>query len=108
MRLSEWRAKRGGAELLEGEDGGCTCEESIRSVVRESREILGVNLGKNKESVGGGDYILGLKNLGKYGDYVVVNVSSPNTKGLRDLQHKDALRALIKVLIKLYSRNRER
>jgi dihydroorotate dehydrogenase len=43
---------------------------------------LGVNLGKNKTSEDAGDdYVLGLMSLGKYAEFVVINVSSPNTPG---------------------------
>lgn len=44
--------------------------------------MLGVNLGKNKLSEDAADdYALGLMKLGKYADFVVINVSSPNTPG---------------------------
>lgn len=43
---------------------------------------LGVNLGKNKETVdAAADYEVGIEKLGGFGDYVVINVSSPNTPG---------------------------
>ena len=46
--------------------------------------VLGVNLGKNKLSEDAADdYALGLMKLGKYADFVVINVSSPNTPGGR-------------------------
>lgn len=58
--------------------------------------LLGVNLGKNKETVeASDDYVLGVQQLGKYADYLVVNVSSPNTQGLRDLQHRHQLATLL-------------
>lgn len=45
--------------------------------------VLGVNLGKNKLSEDAADdYALGLMKLGKYADFVVINVSSPNTPGV--------------------------
>ena len=44
---------------------------------------LGINLGKNKTTVDGAkDYVFGLTKLGKYADFVVINVSSPNTPGM--------------------------
>jgi hypothetical protein len=44
--------------------------------------VLGVNLGKNKLSEDAADdYAIGLMKLGKYADFVVINVSSPNTPG---------------------------
>ena len=44
---------------------------------------LGINLGKNKDSINDADdYTKGLKELGPYADYLVINVSSPNTPGI--------------------------
>ncbi|XP_014115996.1 PREDICTED: dihydroorotate dehydrogenase (quinone), mitochondrial isoform X4 [Pseudopodoces humilis] len=62
---------------------------------------LGVNLGKNKSSTdAAADYVAGVRTLGPLADYLVVNVSSPNTPGLRDLQGKAELRELLsKVLV---------
>uniref|UniRef100_A0A8C5K123 Dihydroorotate dehydrogenase (quinone), mitochondrial n=1 Tax=Jaculus jaculus TaxID=51337 RepID=A0A8C5K123_JACJA len=61
---------------------------------------LGINLGKNKTSVdAAADYTEGVRVLGPLADYLVVNVSSPNTAGLRNLQGKAELcRLLTKVL----------
>lgn len=57
---------------------------------------LGVNLGKNKSSTdAAADYVAGVRMLGPLADYLVVNVSSPNTPGLRDLQGKTELRDLL-------------
>ena len=58
--------------------------------------VLGVNLGKNKETEdAAADYEIGARRLGAYADYVVINVSSPNTPGLRALQGKAPLTHLI-------------
>jgi dihydroorotate dehydrogenase len=60
--------------------------------------IVGVNIGKNKDSQDGDileDYRTNIHKLGPYADYLVLNISSPNTAGLRDLQQGDALRALL-------------
>jgi dihydroorotate dehydrogenase len=57
---------------------------------------LGVNLGKNKDSAdAAADYAEGARCLGRYADYLVINVSSPNTPGLRALQSRASLGALI-------------
>ncbi|XP_024591540.1 dihydroorotate dehydrogenase (quinone), mitochondrial isoform X2 [Neophocaena asiaeorientalis asiaeorientalis] len=57
---------------------------------------LGINLGKNKTSVdAASDYAEGVRVLGPLADYLVVNVSSPNTAGLRSLQGKTELRRLL-------------
>jgi dihydroorotate dehydrogenase len=61
-----------------------------------STGLLGVNLGKNKTSEDEiGDYRHGIQQLGPYSDYLVINVSSPNTPGLRDLQRPEALKELL-------------
>jgi dihydroorotate dehydrogenase len=58
--------------------------------------ILGVNLGKNKDTQEAlDDYILGTEKLARYADYIVVNVSSPNTPGLRLLQGTEHLENLL-------------
>ena len=63
--------------------------------------ILAVNLGKNKASPpeSNDDYIRGVRILGPYADVVVINVSSPNTPGLRALQGKDLLEKLLKEVV---------
>ncbi len=58
--------------------------------------IVGANVGKNKETEdAAADYALGIRRLTPLADYLVVNVSSPNTPGLRTLQSKEALAALL-------------
>ena len=58
--------------------------------------IVGVNLGANRDSRDpASDYVEGLRQLGALADYVTINVSSPNTPGLRDLQERDKLRELV-------------
>lgn len=58
--------------------------------------VIGVNLGKNKESDdAAADYVTGIEKLARFADYIVVNVSSPNTPGLRALQDKAELATLI-------------
>lgn len=63
--------------------------------------FLAVNLGKNKatpEEAAADDYAVGLLTLGKHADFVVVNVSSPNTPGLRALQGRTQLERLLRVV----------
>mmetsp|Transcript_10919 Transcript_10919/g.16518 ORF Transcript_10919/g.16518 Transcript_10919/m.16518 type:complete len:266 (-) Transcript_10919:131-928(-) len=43
------------------------------------------------------DYEIGIEKLGKYADYLVINISSPNTPGLRNLQQNEPIRRLLKV-----------
>jgi dihydroorotate dehydrogenase len=59
--------------------------------------LLGVNLGKNKTSPAesNDDYINGVKTLGPFADYLVVNISSPNTPGLRSLQRREPMLKLL-------------
>ncbi|CAN0919847.1 Dihydroorotate dehydrogenase (quinone), mitochondrial, partial [Linum grandiflorum] len=58
--------------------------------------IMGISLGKNKESEDAvSDYIQGVQALSHYVDFLVINVSSPNTPGLRNLQGKKQLEDLV-------------
>lgn len=58
--------------------------------------VIGVNLGKNKTSEDAAqDYIDGIKKFQDVADYFVINVSSPNTPGLRNLQAKAILQTLL-------------
>ena len=62
---------------------------------------VGINLGKNKDTPleqATGDYVFSLEKLHGYGDYFVLNVSSPNTPGLRSLQGRDELDALLRAV----------
>ncbi|WP_433246901.1 quinone-dependent dihydroorotate dehydrogenase [Streptosporangium sp. CA-135522] len=63
--------------------------------------IVGVNIGKTKvvpESEAVHDYVASAKELAPLADYLVVNVSSPNTPGLRDLQAVELLRPLLRAV----------
>jgi dihydroorotate dehydrogenase len=60
--------------------------------------ILGINIGKNKDTLlekASDDYVSCLSMLHPYADYFTLNISSPNTEDLRNLQEKDALRVLL-------------
>eukprot|EP00877_Chromochloris_zofingiensis_P008775 jgi/Chrzof1/4150/Cz14g00280.t1 len=71
--------------------------QKVEAMPDVKRGLLGVNLGKNKESTAAEeDYALGLMKLGKYADFIVINVSSPNTPGLRSLQGRQQLEDLVK------------
>ncbi|XP_062500906.1 dihydroorotate dehydrogenase (quinone), mitochondrial-like isoform X2 [Corticium candelabrum] len=64
--------------------------------VRDMPFVLGVNLGKNKTSTDAiADYVKGVRELGCFADYIVINVSSPNTPGLRSMQKRKQLEELI-------------
>ena len=63
---------------------------------------VGINVGKNKETpnhMAADDCIRAIEVLHPFADYFVVNVSSPNTAGLRDLQESRALRALVEQVV---------
>lgn len=63
---------------------------------RPRRGIVGVNIGANKDSPDRiADYVCGVRTMGGVADYLTVNISSPNTPGLRGLQDEGALRELL-------------
>ncbi|HWB49893.1 MAG TPA: quinone-dependent dihydroorotate dehydrogenase [Stellaceae bacterium] len=62
--------------------------------------IVGVNLGKNRDSEDAvADYRDGVRRVGTLADYFVINVSSPNTPGLRDLQRRERLGELLHAVV---------
>nr|KAI8762107.1 dihydroorotate dehydrogenase (quinone); mitochondrial-like isoform X3 [Biomphalaria glabrata] len=62
--------------------------------------VLGVNLGKNKQTENAvEDYVKGVKKFGPIADYLVINVSSPNTPGLRDMQRQEELSRLLEKVV---------
>ncbi len=65
------------------------------------RLVVGINIGKSKATPAAdaaGDYATSARLLAPYADYLVVNVSSPNTPGLRDLQAVDLLRPILQAV----------
>lgn len=72
-RMKEWRAKE-----------------------NRTRNPVGINIGKNKETTDDVvDYVAGFEKVAPYADFVTVNVSSPNTPGLRDLQGRERMASLL-------------
>lgn len=69
----------------------------LAALPKERRQgLIGVNIGKNKDSEdAAADYAACTRILAPHADYLVINVSSPNTPGLRALQSPDSLRRLI-------------
>jgi dihydroorotate dehydrogenase len=64
--------------------------------------VVGVNLGRNKATPperATDDYVAALERLHAHGDYFVINVSSPNTPGLRDLQGERELAELVRAVV---------
>ena len=61
--------------------------------------IIGVNIGANKDSADRiADYVAGVRAMSSVADYLTINISSPNTPGLRQLQDEGALRALLSAI----------
>ncbi|MEC9319595.1 MAG: quinone-dependent dihydroorotate dehydrogenase, partial [Pseudomonadota bacterium] len=77
-------------------DGVDALVEQVKQ--RTYKGVLGINIGKNKvteEQDALQDYIACLVKVYPYADYVTINISSPNTPGLRNFQHGDALNSLL-------------
>jgi dihydroorotate dehydrogenase len=76
---------------------------------RVGHGVVGINLGKNRDTpldAAAEDYLQGLARLGPLADYAVVNVSSPNTPGLRSLQGRSHVDALCAALLAARPRGR--
>jgi dihydroorotate dehydrogenase len=73
-----------------------TAVENIR--LSKYKGVLGINIGKNFDTPiekAGDDYLLCMKKVYQYANYIAINISSPNTKNLRDLQETKALNILL-------------
>ena len=82
----------------DGADAAARQLSRLRKTRVGKRAIVGINIGKNKVTLAEDaplDYAYCARVLVPYADYLVVNVSSPNTPGLRDLQSVDALRPIL-------------
>lgn len=76
---------------------------SLRRSGRWPRIPVGINIGKSKVTPieeAAEDYLFSFRLLHEFADYLVLNVSSPNTPGLRTLQERDALEELLRVIHK--------
>lgn len=78
----------------------CGQETAARSLARfrrsNPRALVGINIGANKDSADRiADYVIGVQAMAPYASYLTVNISSPNTPGLRALQDKAALADLL-------------
>ena len=81
-------------------DGIVAIKARIKS--DRSKGILGINIGPNKETKDQkNDFCLGLKNFFDVADYITINISSPNTEGLRDFHDQERLIELITSLNKI-------
>lgn len=73
---------------------------ATRLAQRPKQAVIGLNLGANKDSTDRpGDFVKVLSHCAAHLDFATVNVSSPNTEKLRDLQGKDALMALLSSVV---------
>ncbi|MEU7968536.1 quinone-dependent dihydroorotate dehydrogenase [Streptomyces sp. NPDC049097] len=79
-------------------DGSLAVARRLATRTPVFRTVVGVNIGKTKvvpEAEAAQDYVKSTERLAAHADYLVVNVSSPNTPGLRNLQATEALRPLL-------------
>jgi dihydroorotate dehydrogenase len=93
------------AEML-GAGRQSQAAQAAKSLRRTAGSIIGVNIGKNKNTPNEQavfDYLELLQNFAAHADYLTINVSSPDTPGLRDLQ---AAKALEPLLIQLHAQRR--
>jgi len=80
-------------------DGIETIKKRIKS--DNKKGILGINIGPNKDTKDQkNDFCLGIKNFFDIADYITINISSPNTEGLRDFHDQEKLKDLLKNLNK--------
>ena len=71
-------------------------QAALARLAGRGRGLVGVNIGANKDSEDRiADYAAGVRTMAKVADYLTINISSPNTPGLRALQDRGALEALI-------------
>ncbi|ESW14755.1 hypothetical protein PHAVU_007G014700 [Phaseolus vulgaris] len=90
-------AQHGKRKLDETSSTSPSSNNEVKHGGKAGPGILGVNLGKNKTSEdAAADYVQGVHTLSQYADYLVINVSSPNTPGLRMLQGRKQLKDLVK------------
>ena len=83
--------------------------EIIKNRIKSEKKkgVLGINIGPNKNTKDQkNDFCLGLKNFFDIADYITVNISSPNTEGLRDFHDQEKLEDLLLALNKIKSENK--
>ncbi len=83
-----------GADIFEGN------YQDFRAAGENCQGIIGINVGKNKDQDDAlADYVDLVHRFGKHADYLAINISSPNTPGLRDLQDPKELSPFLKQLV---------
>ena len=83
--------------------------EIIKNRIKSEKKkgVVGINIGPNKNTKDQkNDFCLGLKNFFDIADYITVNISSPNTEGLRDFHDREKLEDLLLALNKIKSENK--
>lgn len=86
-------------------DGADACAArlaKLRMTPAGKQAVVGVNIGKNKWTKAEDapqDYAYAAEKLAEYADYLVINVSSPNTPGLRDLQAVESLTPIVRATV---------
>ena len=83
--------------------------EIIKNRIKSEKKkgIVGINIGPNKNTKDQkNDFCIGLKNFFDIADYITVNISSPNTEGLRDFHDQEKLEDLLLALNKIKSENK--
>ena len=83
--------------------------EIIKNRIKSEKKkgVLGINIGPNKNTKDQkNDFCIGLKNFFDIADYITVNISSPNTEGLRDFHDQEKLEDLLLALNKIKSENK--
>jgi len=83
--------------------------EVIKNRIKSEKKkgILGINIGPNKNTKDQkNDFCLGLKKFFDIADYITVNISSPNTEGLRDFHDQEKLKDLLLTLNKIKKENK--
>jgi dihydroorotate dehydrogenase len=99
FRLSEHKAVIN--RLGFNNDGIDAMVRNVEKARRKGEGILGINIGKNKDTPNESaalDYLICLEKVYPLADYITINISSPNTAGLRELQEEQQLRKLLGVL----------
>jgi dihydroorotate dehydrogenase len=76
-----------------------------RRVAGKNGGMFGANVGKNREQTdAAADYVAGITAVTPYADYLVINISSPNTPGLRNLQGRGEIEGLLKQVLEARAR----
>jgi len=97
-RMFRFPAERALVNRMGFNNAGAAALAARLRALRGPRPVVGVNIGKTKavaEDEAVADYVTSARLVADVADYVVVNVSSPNTPGLRDLQAADKLKPLL-------------